>query len=308
MTEVSEAVQISQNTEAPSVSSEVTNTAETPVAEAKTETPTQNTDAKKDTNAPQETTTSPEKSKDPLAHKFALLSKREKVLRDRVKEIEQKEKEIAEKTKTFDDFEKDKYGWAQKNGISYEEWTKRLLSGDKTSAETEIAAVRDEITKLRTNIEDEKKKELQDKTNRELTQFVNNLQHHVKANSEKYELITHEGDDGVATVYEYILGYHQKNNKLLSFDQACEDVEKYLTEKALGFTKLKKFQTLQTPKTEAADSSKESPKQDKPIGQKLERPTTLTNQMTAQAATPVQKKLSREESIARAAQLLKFVE
>jgi hypothetical protein len=246
--------------------------------------------------------------KDILTPKFAILSKREKKLQEERKQLEDYKKQLEERAKPVDEFYKDPYSFLEKNKdkVSYEEWTKRILHGQPSPESTAKEIAQQEVQKYIAQQEARRAEEMKAAANHQITYFKSSLNNLVTTNTEKYELLAHEGEDGVQTVYETILENYQQTGEMLPSDKACEMVEKFLLDKHLERNKLKKVQALLTPPVEAKAST-EASKAETKSSQTQSPPKTLTNTMSSQSAIPVvkNKKLSREESIALAAEAIK---
>jgi hypothetical protein len=236
-----------------------------------------------------------------LSHQFAILSKKEKAFREMQKALKEREEAVAQRAKELEEFDKDPYGYHQKKDPkAYEKWTERILNNGKPGLEESVSKLEqqfqekyakriDELeTKVRTYEESLQKKEID--------QYVDGIRAQVK--QDKYEFIREQGEDGVAAVYHTIVQHAQATQKLMSYEEACDIVEDALFEEAKKFTKLNKLKEVMAPQ--------ESPKTI-PEGHKDTRPTTLTNTMASQAATREQRVLTKEQSLAEAAKLIKFV-
>jgi len=294
---MAEGSQVSPSQPAPPIPTTV-NTSNVETAPADTTVPVVVTDAAVIPDKPVE--------KDILTPKFAILSKREKRLSEERKQFEDYKKQLEERAKPVDEFYKDPYAFLEKNKdkVSYEEWTKRILHGQPSPEATAKEVAQHEVQKYIAEQEAKRSEAMKAAADQQISQFKNSLVNHVKTNNEKYELLAYEGEAGAETVYETVLENYQQTGQMLSHDQACEMVEKFLLDKHLERNKLKKVQALITPE---AKVSTETLKAEKPIGQTQSPPKTLTNTMSSQGAIPIVKKksLSREESIALAAEAIK---
>ena len=122
----------------------------------------------------------------------------------------------------------------------------------------------------------------------ELTNFVND--------NDKYELI--RANDAVDVVYEVIEQHYNETQRILSKEEAADQVEAYLEEEVEKLLNLNKVKS----KTGALEAS---PKSEPTTPQKVQKAPTLSNAHSATASNS-SRPLTREESVATAASLLKW--
>jgi len=235
------------------------------------------------------------KPQEDLSAKFAALAKKERIARQqqqRVKQLEaqiaERERQIAERERLWEEeFKKSPLDAIKKRGYSYEDMTKAALNDGKFEPATEIKEVRSEIERLRQEqAEKEKKyleqqKEAQAKAEQQAVEsFKTSIKSHVETNKDKFELTAlYEAEELVfQTVEEHYLRTQKLGEpKIMSLDEACDLVEKYLEEELdRTATKSKKFQSkYQAMKAKQEADAKAS-----------RSSTTLTNNLTPSIAAP----------------------
>lgn len=238
-----------------------------------------------------------------VSGRFAALSRKERAIVQRQQEVQAKEADLAKREaalKAFDDqWKADPTKAAESRGLTYAEWTQRVLNDGKPSPESEVAGVREDVARLRKEREDEKEAAHQaaiaaEKASYEkvMADFHSGVKSFVKANSEEYELVNlHQGADDlvIATIEEHF----ERTKEILDTKKACEMVEKYLEDQVIKSTETKKFKAKATPQPEA--DPKQSPT--KPTAASQQK--TLSNNMTASAPGFLPAK-NEKERIARA--------
>lgn len=242
---------------------------------------------------------------DNISRRFSILAKQERKLLEQKQSIARKEAELARKEAEYKELETDPFGFLEKKGHTYQKWTEKILGQDGNEPASEIKSLRDEIKSLREEREAEKKNQERAKAENEWNSYRGQAKSVIEA-TEDFELLKHEGESGVEHVLAYMVEYNSKFGKPPTFEEACKAIETHLEKQAEGLVKLKKFQKWAQPK-EATDST-ESPKP--ASGPTAQRPTTLTNDMSAQGSKPMNSRrlLTREESLAEAAKLIRFID
>jgi hypothetical protein len=243
----------------------------------------------------------PKKEDEPLSVRFAALTKREKMIQEREKAIKEQEAKFKSFELNKENVRKSPKEALESVGMTFEDFTKAYL--DQLDGKEHAPSVEDKVQELYARIEAkekaEKEREEQAKKDAEvqaIETFKSQVKEHVLADKEKYELINEAGlfDE----VYNVIEEYYNETGEILSTEKAAEHVENHLFDEGQKLLKAKKF----APKTPAAPEIKKQ--ETSPMS------TTLTNKQTpaSTATTPSDsgRLLSNEESIARAAALLKF--
>jgi len=257
---------------------------------------------------------------DEFGSKFAALSRREKAIRQKEEALEKKlaameariealnaPKEEANPEKAPElpiemRLKKDPLGTLAELGLSFDTLTNLALNDGKLTTEmqmdlmrqemdqkysTELQQLRQELIEKEKRLEEEKYNDVVQNFKSELTQFINT--------DNKYELI--RANDAVETVFEVIEKHYQETGRVMSKDEAADQVESFLEEeieKLLKLEKLKKKIGMQ----------EQQPQEAKQVKQPA---PTLLNAHSTSASKP-SRKLSRDESMFAAASLLKWNE
>lgn len=283
----------------------------------------------------QEQNVQPKPQDDKFAPKFAALSRKEKELRERESKWKSEAETIkseAQKAKEEAQQFRDKYGrfasleetlktdkragvrWLLDQGLSTEELSDILLEEmnpdpekrlQRTTSEIEkrlqqqIKALEEKLTaKEQAELEKQKQAE-KDNFDKTVKQVKSEVKDFVDS-SDGYELIKLSGE--YETVFEVMQAHYDEqvasgvapeDIKLLSYEEAANYTESYLEEDARKKYEAKRAK--QAPQTKPETTKKTSP--------------TLSNTLSTEVSTQVEAKpKTREESLARAAKMLKFIE
>jgi hypothetical protein len=258
------------------------------------------------------------KADDPMSPKFAALARRERKLTQMEKEFKDRtasqEAELAEYRKWKEakanpkkeetPVKKSPYKVLKESGLSVAEINEWYLNGQQIpqddilgEVEARVESRLEKMERERKEADDRLAKEREDAAKAEQEEAIANfragIKDHIGKTAEKYELTSLYDPDGEA-VFNTINEYFEANKKVLTTDEACELVEKYLEgefEKAL---KAKKVQSKLSPvKEETKDQGASA---DKPaVTQK-----TLANTLTGSGA-PIPKAAKTDEERRRRA-------
>lgn len=256
--------------------------------------------------------------------KFAALSRREKQLREKESQMQQqyeaklaeieaklealsasKVEEVQEESKEPElpleyRLKKDPLGTLSELGLSYDQLTNLALNDGKLTPEMQMELMKQELESkynskfesLQNEILERDKRLEEEKYNETVTNFKNELTNFVNDN-DNYELI--RANDAVNVVYEVIEEHYAETGKIMSKQEAADQVESYLeaeVEKLLQLNKLKsKIAPPQTSQPQQREQAQKSP--------------TLSNAHSAMASKPSSPK-TRDDSVAHAASLLKW--
>jgi hypothetical protein len=243
------------------------------------------------------------KEEDRFSRRFAELTKREKELVKRRQEISEIEKKYADYEKKLKDAEDDPLAFLEANNLSYDKLTEHILSGTKKDPavkklELELKAEKE----LRQKRDEEARKLAEEKA---LSDFKTERVSKIKEAGEKYQLVNALGDYELVhqVTQEHFDATKNENGvgEILSFEKAAEMVEDYLDKqiaKLKDVPKLKKLLGILKESEPVKDeaNAEEASKQS----------ATLSNDMALNAAEPSNGFLSDEESLKRAARILKW--
>lgn len=250
--------------------------------------------------------------------KFAALSRKEKEIRLREQEVEHKLAEFEAKMAEFQtqnqaepqaepelpleyQLKKDPLKTLETLGISYEDLTKMVLNDGEMSTDMQLRLMREEMERdykskfneLENKLTEKEKAEEEAKYNKVISDFKTDINQFVDG-SEQYELI--QANEAYDLVYDVIEQYYQENGRILDTAEAADQVEEYLTEELKKV--LEKSKKLGNWKSEASQRVAENVTRQSP---------TLSNSHSVVGADKkTDNLLSREESIAKLAPLIKW--
>lgn len=255
------------------------------------------------------------------AAKFAALSRRDKALKAQERELQKRAQELEARAKALEeaakdpskyisreDFKKNPYKYMQEDGIKLESLAEMVLNDgkmtpEKIAAELEakVQAKLEEIERREKEKEQKAQEQYIEQTiqafKQDLTKFVND--------TPDYELI--RANNAIELVYEVIEQHCEATidpetgkGVILSNKEASDMVEQYLLnqEKARieQYRKLNKTKGLFEPSTPKVEQN----------SVKAPNSPTLTNTLASTVPSKESKKLTKEESLAEAAKLLKW--
>lgn len=255
--------------------------------------------------------------KDDFSKKFAALSRKEKEQRT---EREDFERQMAEFKQMKEEFEaskeqkpepepelpleyrlkKDPLGTLAELGLGYDELTNLALNDGKLSTEMQMKLMREEletgyqskIQELEEKLDSKWKQDEESKYEQTVTGFKNEINQFVDSDPEAYELIAANNANDL--IYEVIEEQYNETGNILEMKDAADAVEAYLYDEAQKLLKLKKLSVRQEASGEQKPNEQAQPS------------TTLSNAHSAQALNETDRKLSKDESVAKAASMLKW--
>lgn len=242
--------------------------------------------------------------KDLFTKKFTALSHKEKELKQREAKLEEKLKEFQSADMLKSQLKETPLKLLEEAGISYEDLTEMVLNEGSPTTEMMLKKIKEEsmseIEKLRQEYIDDKKAEETAKYEQTLENFQNEIVSFVNDN-EDYEFI--RAQDRSDLVYEVIDLHHEETGRILDIKEAADAVEQHLYDKAKELAKIKKlgFKLTEEQQEQLDDSGIEdsSSKQEN-------KSVTLSNEQTTQVPNRREKKLTREESLNKAAALIRW--
>ena len=252
------------------------------------------------------------------------LAKKEAELRRLKKEID--EAKSANPNITIDELKKraaeDPFSVLEELGTNYNDLTRKIITGKDTEEKRMLSQALERVERLEREIEEKKKLEEQTRIKSEYESAKVNLQNHLMSQPEKYELIN--ATKQYETVFELMRQYFDQTQQMLSFDDAADIVENELEknersriEALLKTSKAKNWGFLPSSQGESqgsVDSSQDqkaevaSP-QHKAVEKQViqsQAPKTITGQMVGSSTGRPKRRLTRDESVAEAAKLIRF--
>ena len=266
-----------------------------------------------------------ESSNNDLSRQFSALSKREKAFREErdafrteMESLKQLREELNAQKEPIKEEEpsltneqilhnlkRDPLATLDQLGLSYDKLTELALNDGKHSEEERLGFVKEDIeSKFQKQLEELKaqleEKDLAAQTAEEeaaVKNFKSSISDTVTQNADKYEAII--ANDAQDLIFD-VINKQYENTKdsqtpvILEVEEAAEMVENYLLKEARKLTSLKK---LNADQEETQTASKPNNTQSS---------NTLTNALSAQASKETDRKLTLEESKARAAAMIKW--
>lgn len=273
---------------------------------------------------PQQTAAAPESAPQPrsedgkFASKFAALTRKDKELRDRERLFASKLSEYEEKDKKYSAWEQEKArieaekdSWKKKNpfellkdaGYTFEQLVEMQLNEQNPTPDMKLSRMQQELeektnsriaeleAKLKAKEDAEAKareEHEQQQYEQVVQQFKTEIGDFVESNKETYELVhMHSAQD---LVFQVIEEHHKSTSRVLDLETAVKAVEEHLEEEAKKIFEAKKFKQASTPQSQTAPQTA----------------PTLSNALSQQAPQRTEKKLSRDESRAFAASMIRM--
>lgn len=228
-----------------------------------------------------------------FSKRFASFIKKEQKYQSEIEQLKAKLKELEPLAELKSKAKQDPISYMNAASLTLDDF---LTAGEAKKEPT----LEDRLQQIESLIDTERKTREQRQMEEAIGTFKNQIKDHVTGNTEKYELLHLQ--DAIDAVYDTIELYWQKTKEQMPIEKACELVEQELqaeleAKKPL-LEKSSKFKKIFSPVLETTD---------KPQTQAPKRDVTLNNHFTAQTSAVEEKRpMSREESLKRAAQMLKW--
>lgn len=230
-------------------------------------------------------------SEEPLSSKYAILARKEKMIRQREAQLKAREAEMSKSkdvaaapaAPAFDPSKyvdksrltQDPFAVLGELGLDYEKLTDMLMnapSQDQLKLLNQVKALESKIAEIEGNT----KKTLEQKEVENRQAAVNQITSEVKrlvTADDSFEMVRARG--AVKDVVQLIERTFDEEGYLMSVEEAAQKVEDHLIEEQLRFTKLKKIQSRLSAQNPA-------PKEEQPkAGQSQQQMKTLSNSISA---------------------------
>ena len=239
-----------------------------------------------------------------FSRQFANLARQERRFREEKQEFKGIKKKASEMDSLQELANSDPMAFLSKFGINYDALTRRVINDGNPAIEDVVAAQAKEIAQLKelNARRDQERQERQAQREYEQTYngFIDKIKNFVD-NNNQYEMIA--ANNAYHTVYEVMQEKFKQDGTVLEYNDAADMVERYYEEEAERYFKSSKlrdrYKGYWQPEPEEAQDVKPSQPATKP------RPKTLSNQLTSQTPARDGELLSREESLARAAAIMR---
>lgn len=153
------------------------------------------------------------------------------------------------------EFKKDPLGWAEKNGVTYEEMTRAAIgrTGQQTP-EARIAALEAQLKRDALAAEQARQRAeaqaQQTATQQRIDAYISGIVSYAETNKDAYELIGKlEKDYAQSTIYEVADEYAKRTGKVLTAKEACDMLEDYLVGEGVKYAQSKKVAAKLVPAT-----------------------------------------------------------
>lgn len=231
-----------------------------------------------------------------MSKRFHQLQKKEAALQKKMQEIQEARKQVEEFQQFKSQVKTNPLKALEALGLTYEEVTDFIANGYEPSPDAKYKELEERFEKKFKEKEEQEAKRRDLEVEYQVKKYKDSLFAHIEANSEKYELINLEGEQ--ESVWELMDAWYTKHNEILDWDKAAEMVESHLEEQLKEkLNKAKKLQNLVgQPKQVAGKPQASTPR------------TISSSSMLSGSSSPNNKRLTEEESLNLAAQLLKWEE
>lgn len=229
-----------------------------------------------------------------MSKRFHQLQKKEAALQKKAQEISEAKKQLDEFNQFKSQVKTNPLKALESLGISYEELTDFIANGYEPSPDAKYKELEERFEKKFKDKEAEEAKRRELEVEHQVKRYKESLYAHIQQNSEQYELINLEGEQ--ESVWELMDAWYSKHGEILDWDKAATMVEEHLEEQLRErLSKAKKLQNLVgQPKQVAGKPQASAPK------------TISSSSMLSGSSSPNKSKLSDEESLSLAAQLIKW--
>ena len=264
---------------------------------------------------PGQATTPVEAPKDPYSEAFLKIARKEKDVRQREKGIgqyktraEQLELELNGYKQIKEDPKANVRKLLDTYGLTYEDINDYILNESDLTLPNEYKELQSEVKSLKQSLEDKEKAQEQQNQQAVIDGFKRDITSQVESGG--FEFI--KANDAIDSVWEVIREYYNETEKstgkgeVLETARACEFVEKGLEEEfEKRFGNLSKVKNRFQAKIEPLNPTQP---RETLTSYTYGESNTLSNRLNASSpVVPNNRPLSREESLAQAAKMLRFV-
>jgi len=238
-----------------------------------------------------------------MSSKFAALAKKERYARmlsqqakARAEDLARREAAIQQREQAWEEeFRSNPLQALKRRNLTYEDITNAALNDGKFDPNVEIKSVKDEIQRFKEEQEQRERQSLEIQRQAQaqaeaevIEAFKDRITGHIEQNTEKYELT--KLYDASDLVFQTVEEYFEREQKVLSVDEACALVEDFLESELERTSKeSKKFQSKFLANKQAEDKNKE-PKSS----------VTLNNSMNTSSAPSLLPQKTENDRIRRA--------
>lgn len=245
---------------------------------------------------------------DKFASKFAALSRKEKIIRQREAELTQRLQELENRAKQQDEefgkwksvpdrLKKEPLKVLEEAGLTFEELTEMALNDGKPTSDMQQADLEKRLSskleELERKLQEKEENEKLSKQEAMLSEFKRGLENYIDENASNYELV--KANDAFELVFDVIEAQAERTGEIMDYKDACDAVEAYLLEEVKQHLSLSKIKALLG--SEGTGVQSEQDKQSS---------VTLSNELSAQPTSENGSRLSDEESKKLAARMIRW--
>jgi DNA repair exonuclease SbcCD ATPase subunit len=229
-----------------------------------------------------------------MSKRFHQLQKKEAAIQKKMAEIQEARKQVEEFNQFKSQAKLNPLKALEALGLTYEEITDFVANGYEPSPDQKYKELEERLERKLKEKDDQEAKRKELEVENQVKRYKESLYAHIQAKSEEYELINLEGEH--ESVWELMDAWYTKHNEILDWDKAATMVEEHLEEQLKErLSKAKKLQNLVgQPKQVSGKPNASTPK------------TISSSSMLSGSSSPNKSKLSDEESLELAAQLIKW--
>lgn len=234
------------------------------------------------------------------ASRFAALARKEREIRER----EKKAKEYEERLRAFEEREelakKDPIKALEAFGWDYEKATERVLNDGNVGPNEQYSSLQEKIDALESKLSEYESTSKQKERQQNINNLKGAIKNEIETNAEKWEYLNAYSDQAVDVVYSVMDQIYAKSGRVPSLEEAAQLANEYYEQDTLErVRRLKRFKGHFE-----SEDSKEKPS----TVAKESRPKTITNKQETTAPPRQKRKLTREESLAEAAKLIRWTD
>lgn len=229
-----------------------------------------------------------------MSKRFHQLQKKEAALQKKMQEIQEARKQVEEFNNYKAQAKLNPLKVLEALGLTYEDVTDFVANGYEPSPDQKYKELEERLEKKLRDKDQEEAKRKEAEVEYQVKRYKESLYAHIQSKSDEYELINLEGEQ--EAVWELMDAWYTKHNEILDWDKAASMVEAELEEQLKSrLSKAKKLQNLVgQPKQVPGKPSNSTPK------------TISGSSMLSGSSSPSKGKISDEESLELAAQLIKW--
>jgi len=229
-----------------------------------------------------------------LEKSWAMVDKREADLRQREQELKTQNQEVKEVNEFIKQFKANPYDYLEKMGITYEDWTAKILGSKEDNASSQVERTKKELLE-RIEANEKKQSSFEEQAKADANKVALNAyyeQIEEAAQAEEFELVRTQ--NATAEALQYAELWYAEHGEILEPAKAVKAIEDYLREELKNTMQTTYAKKLLNPDGSEKDKKKppvnDKDKKKTPAGKSTE---TLTNKL----GTSVSQRKNAEEHV-----------